>query len=609
MLWEEEQERALGNLRVVLSSLRKALGDNIDIQRDRAGLSPDANIRVDVQELLDVMSSPADRATIDCLKEALDLYQGSFLLGFNLRNASMFENWVTVERQHFRTVFDNKFQALLDCLLNDSQWQEAVSWGENWIARSRQGYAPETAFRALMKAYAGTGDLSGLSSAYQRCIHYMGQELGVDPSEQTQQLYIQLLGGRMPVADVAAAPVISPGVSVAQVVLNRWRDSKAEFLDMAGLSLVYASLGELELSMEDTGLLMRSALHHGLDVRSWVGQIGAPEHVVPALVGCLASEEQPYTRIQIIDALKEITGVPAGRVLVDMAMHDRSAEVRTEAALAAMVRGEGKALIDLLAEELREQGDTAVIPPLVALMDETGSMPKLDLYPRLMVWMGVMQRRWGKHRDAVRSMVLRSLIYSSVFSYLYGCTRPFLVFLANAGAYYRTLDQMSINSLSWVFSGGVGSLMIGGVQGSITGFAVGLTDALSSLQNREKWRILAAGLSGEVQSFTVLLASMAEFTSQIAKIEITISVLILHGFIYGVGLSFMYPPLGKWRSYRQQFSRALWVTASLLVVRTLQVFLIWGTKKPEVLLTELIFVIAVVFSIALAFGKKSVSNI
>ena len=49
MLWDDRpQDRALGNLRVVLTSLRKYLDPFIIITRQTVGLNPDANIWVDV---------------------------------------------------------------------------------------------------------------------------------------------------------------------------------------------------------------------------------------------------------------------------------------------------------------------------------------------------------------------------------------------------------------------------------------------------------------------------------------------------------------------------------------------------------------------------------
>jgi len=58
LLWEEDQERAQSNLRVVLSSLRKELNPYIDIQRDKVGILPDAHMRVDVLDLLDAALHP-----------------------------------------------------------------------------------------------------------------------------------------------------------------------------------------------------------------------------------------------------------------------------------------------------------------------------------------------------------------------------------------------------------------------------------------------------------------------------------------------------------------------------------------------------------------------
>lgn len=59
----------------------------------------------------------------------------------------------------------------------------------------RLGHAPEPAFRAMMSAYAGSGDQGMVSATYQRCVESLNRELGLDPSPETQQLFEQIVRG------------------------------------------------------------------------------------------------------------------------------------------------------------------------------------------------------------------------------------------------------------------------------------------------------------------------------------------------------------------------------------------------------------------------------
>jgi DNA-binding SARP family transcriptional activator len=65
-------------------------------------------------------------------------------------------------------------------------------WSEKWIA---QGQTPEAAYRALMVAYAATGNRSQVAATYERCRKDLGKELAVEPSDETRSLYEQIMRG------------------------------------------------------------------------------------------------------------------------------------------------------------------------------------------------------------------------------------------------------------------------------------------------------------------------------------------------------------------------------------------------------------------------------
>jgi DNA-binding SARP family transcriptional activator len=89
LLWEERSpERALGNLRVALTSLRKHVGPYLTIQRGTVAPNFEAGIRFDVAEIEEDLRGGQVEA-------AVALYEGEFLQGFYLRGAPGFEAWAT----------------------------------------------------------------------------------------------------------------------------------------------------------------------------------------------------------------------------------------------------------------------------------------------------------------------------------------------------------------------------------------------------------------------------------------------------------------------------------------------------------------------------------
>jgi WD40 repeat protein/basic membrane lipoprotein Med (substrate-binding protein (PBP1-ABC) superfamily) len=135
--------------------------------------------------------------TSEELAEVLSLYQGELLPGF-------YDEWAVLERERARAAFDHKMKLLLERLIGERRWESVLEWGERWIAL---GQVPEGAYRALMIAHAGMRDLSSTALTYQRCAEAFERELGLEPSEELQELYAGLKRGEIP-ALLATLPLV-----------------------------------------------------------------------------------------------------------------------------------------------------------------------------------------------------------------------------------------------------------------------------------------------------------------------------------------------------------------------------------------------------------------
>jgi DNA-binding SARP family transcriptional activator len=603
LLWDEvTQARAMGNLRVVLSSLRKNLEPFVNIRRDRVGIQTQAEIQVDVAELMADFSLHQTDTEFDQLKTAVGLYQGDFLLGFRLRRAVRFENWVIQEQEHCRTTFDKINQRLLDQLIANQAWHDAITWGENWIARSQHEHTPESAYRAIMSAYAGLEDLSGVSSVFQRCAQYLSLELGVDPSEQTQKLYEWLrMGGHPggPAKDTAEA--IPPPVadSAAQVVLDEWRSSGTEVIDPVSLALVHASKADLQLGPEEVALLVRSALHHNVEVTPWLEYLDTLDAILETLKRCLEKYTDPYIRSQIVDTLKEIKGEEANQMLYELAMGENDPDVRTTAALEVARRGEGDPLAATIAREVVASGNQSAIDAMVALMDFGIKIPEFETSAQITVLAAFFKLRWERYNETLRDQMLRSGTGASIASILHVSTAPFYADLTFSEGIQGMLNNLTAQSLLSALA----YLLIGGCQGLASGFAIGLADALAVQRTAAKWRLFAGGLSGLVLSTILIILTWVGLLFGHAGPEVFIPVNIAYGILIGVGTSFVYPRLGELRGLREQLKRGLLVTLVLLGITTAQVYILYQELALSILPGRIMFVLLVVFGLAAAFSK------
>jgi len=180
------ESNSRSNLRHALWRIRKAIG-------------PGANARLESDDLavtyhpqpgdeLDVDSFEAcseDEGSTEAFLLAVSAYGGELLPGF-------YEEWVVLERERLQASYERKLGRLLDRLLAERRWNEALEWGEQWVA---SGTVPEPAYRALMLAHAGLGNLASAAAQYQRCVEVLARELGVEPSERTRAVFEQIRDG------------------------------------------------------------------------------------------------------------------------------------------------------------------------------------------------------------------------------------------------------------------------------------------------------------------------------------------------------------------------------------------------------------------------------
>ena len=187
MLWPDSlEETARDNLRHALWRLRKALSSKTTtayllIDDLSIAFNASAEYWLDAEELENLDKG----ATADELIAVLSNYQGELLPGF-------YDEWVVTEREHLFSIFEHHMARLLSLLQHEKRWLDILDWGERWI---KLGQKSELAYRALMYAHAAKGDMSKVAATYERCVKSL-REFGIEPSEQTKELYDNLKSGR-----------------------------------------------------------------------------------------------------------------------------------------------------------------------------------------------------------------------------------------------------------------------------------------------------------------------------------------------------------------------------------------------------------------------------
>lgn len=191
MLWGDlDAERAAGNLRTALYSLRQALKTAglpeglLEVRRTVVRVPAGTECWIDVrafEEKARTGLQPEETAT-EPLMTAASLYHGAFL-------EELDADWCLIERQRLADLHLAVLRALVERLTALGLHQAALSYAHRWLAADP---LDEAAHRALMRLYAAMGQPAQVVEQFAQCRRILETELGVAPSEETVRLYREM---------------------------------------------------------------------------------------------------------------------------------------------------------------------------------------------------------------------------------------------------------------------------------------------------------------------------------------------------------------------------------------------------------------------------------
>jgi len=173
MFWPERPERtARHSLSQALSNLRRLMDDDrtaprhLETTHHTAQFDAGSDVRLDVAEFTDLIVACRRHDHVrlalcaPCLarvERAVALYQGDFLEGFSLTDASAFSEWVTLQQEHLRLLMIETLEELAAAHEQRGAFEQGVR-----VARQAVAMDPlrESAQRTLMRLLALAGERS-----------------------------------------------------------------------------------------------------------------------------------------------------------------------------------------------------------------------------------------------------------------------------------------------------------------------------------------------------------------------------------------------------------------------------------------------------------------
>ncbi|MFZ0548985.1 MAG: tetratricopeptide repeat protein [Candidatus Promineifilaceae bacterium] len=197
--WDDRsQKQAAANLRSILSTLRKQVGDYLIADRQTLAFDHQQPHWVDsavfenrMKELEPLLnrSTILDEETSSRLDEVITLYQGDFLAGFHLSESRGFEEWVVVMRERLQRPAVLGLRRLVQYFLANGRYQEGITYADHLIAADPYN---EEAQRQRMWLLLRSGQRNAALQSYQNFRTLLAEDLAVEPSLTTTAVYEQI---------------------------------------------------------------------------------------------------------------------------------------------------------------------------------------------------------------------------------------------------------------------------------------------------------------------------------------------------------------------------------------------------------------------------------
>ena len=216
LLWPDYPENAARTyLRNALANLRKVIGDRphnsgketfpnfLHITPKTIQFNPESDAWVDALAFLSTMEKA--QATVAELEAIVACYRDNLLAGFSLADSNLFEEWLVIQRERFKRLAFDALYRLVEAYTTQGEYKQALSHARRMVALDP---FRESAQQAFLRLLAYNGQSNQALVQYEKYACLLADEIGVDPLDETTQLYQQIRDGtlRIPQSDTVNLP-------------------------------------------------------------------------------------------------------------------------------------------------------------------------------------------------------------------------------------------------------------------------------------------------------------------------------------------------------------------------------------------------------------------
>ncbi len=221
LLWGEVPEsrsrynlrRALWNVRRTLTEVGLVPEECLAVEGSWIQIPSAAPFQVDVHDFEQVLQLPESKSRFSVssemirrIRRVLDFYRGEFLSGFSVPNAPGFEEWLVLERERLFLLLLQALASLIQGFIARGERDEAIATCQRLLVLDP---LQEDTHRLLMRLYWETGQRAQALRQYRTYQDLLERELSIEPLQETQDLYQQILQREAPPALKSSSLVLT----------------------------------------------------------------------------------------------------------------------------------------------------------------------------------------------------------------------------------------------------------------------------------------------------------------------------------------------------------------------------------------------------------------
>lgn len=179
MFWpDSSDQKALSSLRVLLTELRKGVGEYLKIDRINISINPDSQIYLDVFDVGRYLK----QGKVD---QALELYRGDLLTGVYIPGSIEFENWRRWENERIRISITEQIEDIIKNKICLGLYHEAEEFSRRLL---KIDPINEIANQYYSFSLAMTGHRSPAVKHIQTYRKILKETLGIEPSREFNEI-------------------------------------------------------------------------------------------------------------------------------------------------------------------------------------------------------------------------------------------------------------------------------------------------------------------------------------------------------------------------------------------------------------------------------------